>query len=78
MQKAALITAGIIFALLAISHVIRWLAPVEILIGGNNLPLSISLLSGIFLSLLSIWMFVAAKNVKENSKENEGEQEKGE
>ena len=78
MQKAALTTAGIIFALLAISHVIRWLAPVDILIGGNNLPLSISLLSGIFLSLLSIWMFVAAKNMKESSKENEGEQEKSE
>ena len=78
MQKIALITAGIIFALLAMSHAIRWLAPIEILIGGNNLPLTISLLSGVFLALLSIWMFVAAKNMKENSKENEGEQEKGE
>ena len=78
MQKIALITAGIIFALLAMSHAIRWLAPIEILIGGNNLPLTISLLSGIFLTLLSIWMFVAAKNMKESSRENEGEQEKSE
>ena len=70
MQKIALITAGIVFALLAISHAIRWLFPVEILIGGNTLPLIISLSSGIILAFLSIWMFIAAKIIKPVQKEN--------
>jgi len=29
MQKTALITSGIVFGLLAISHAIRWLSPVK-------------------------------------------------
>ena len=37
MQKTALITSGIVFGLLAISHAIRWLSPVEILVNGNIL-----------------------------------------
>ena len=71
MQKVALITAGVVFALLAISHIIRWLSPVEILIDGNVLPLVISLSSGIILALLSIWMFMAVKKIKPTTKEDE-------
>ena len=71
MQKVALITAGVVFALLAISHIIRWLSPVEILIDGNILPLVISLSSGIILALLSIWMFMAVKKIKPTTKEDE-------
>ena len=78
MPKKALIIAGIVFALLAISHVIRWLAPVEILIDGNTLPLIISLFAGIFLALLSAWMFIAAMNIKETPQENEEKQGKDE
>ena len=64
MQKTALITSGVVFALLAISHAVRWLSPVEILINGNVLPFIISLFSGVILALLSIWMFIAAKKMK--------------
>ena len=35
MQKTALITSGTVFALLTISHVIRWLFPVKILVIGD-------------------------------------------
>ena len=38
MQKTALVTAGIIFTLLAISHFIRWLYAVEVLADGKILP----------------------------------------
>ena len=38
MQKTALVTAGIIFTLLAISHFIRWLYAVEVLVDGKTLP----------------------------------------
>ena len=68
--RTALITSGIVFALLAISHVVRWLSPVEILIDGKVLPLIFSIFSGIILILLSIWMFFVAKKVKITSKDD--------
>ena len=64
MQKVALLTSGTIFILLALSHVIRWLSPVEILINGYALSFVVSLVSGVTFTLLSIWMFVAAKKIK--------------
>ena len=70
MQKTALITSGVVFALLAISHAVRLLSPVEILINGKVLPLIISLVSSILLALLSIWMFVAAIKIKKKPKED--------
>ena len=70
MQKTALITSGIVFGLLSISHAIRWLSPVEILVDGNVLSFITSLSSGIILALLSIWMFIAAKKTKPIPSEN--------
>ena len=70
MQKIALITSGIVFGLLSISHAIRWLSPVEILVDGNVLSFITSLSSGIILALLSIWMFIAAKKAKPIPDEN--------
>jgi len=61
MQKVALVTAGIIFTLVAISHFIRWLYAVEVLVGGKTLPVVASIFACVFLALLAIWMFVAAK-----------------
>jgi hypothetical protein len=73
MQKTALITSGVVFALLTISHAIRWLSPVEVLVDGTALPLIISLSSGVILATLSVWMFIAAnkKNTPGENKEDE-------
>jgi hypothetical protein len=73
MQKTALITSGIVFGLLALSHAIRWLSPVEISINGQTLPFIISLSSGIILALLSIWMLLAARKTKFPKNENKEE-----
>ena len=73
MQKTALITSGIVFGLLALSHAIRWLSPVEISINGQTLPFIISLCSGIILALLSIWMLLAARKTKFPKNENKEE-----
>ncbi len=70
MQKTALVTSGIVFGLLAISHAIRWLYPIEILVDGNIISFITSLSSGIILALLSIWMFIAAKKTKPIPSEN--------
>ena len=68
MQKISLITSGVVFALLAISHLIRWLYPVEILINGDSVAYIVSLFSGAILALLSIWMFIAVRKMEPNSK----------
>jgi hypothetical protein len=73
MQKTALITSGIVFGVLALSHAIRWLSPVEISINGQTLPFIISLSSGIILALLSIWMLLAARKTKFPKNENKEE-----
>ena len=73
MQKPALITSGVVFGLLAISHAVRWLFPVEILVDGNVLSFITSLSSGVILALLSAWMFFAARKTKPTSSENENE-----
>jgi hypothetical protein len=70
MQKTALTTSGIVFGLLAVSHLIRWLFPVEILIDGDILPFITSLSSGIILALLSMWMFFVARKTKPISSKN--------
>ena len=64
MQKMALVTAGIIFTLVAISHFIRWLYAVEVLVDGKTLPVVASIFACVFLALLAIWMFIAAKKMK--------------
>ena len=72
MQKISLITSGVVFALLAISHLIRWLYPVEILINGDSVSFIVSLSSGVILALLSIWMFIAVRKMEPNSKKPMG------
>jgi len=64
MLKTALVTAGIIFTLLAISHFIRWLYAVEVLVDGKTLPVVAYIFACVFLALLAIWMFFAAKKMK--------------
>ena len=64
MQKTALVTAGIIFTLLAISHFIRWLYAVEVLVDGKTLPVVAYIFACVFLTLLAIWMFIVAKKMK--------------
>ena len=72
MQKISLITSGVVFGLLAISHLIRWLYPVEILINGDSVAFIVSLSSGVILALLSIWMFIAVRTMEPNSKKPMG------
>ena len=64
MQKTALVTTGIIFTLLAIYHFIRWLYAVEVLVDGKTLPVVAYIFACVFLALLAIWMFIAAKKMK--------------
>ena len=53
MLKTALVTAGIIFTLLAISHFIRWLYAVEVLVDGKTLQVVAYIFACFFFSFTS-------------------------
>ena len=63
MQKMALVAAGVIFSLVAISHFIRALYAVEVLMVGKIVPIVVSPFLCIFAVLTATWMFIAVKQL---------------
>ena len=63
MQKMALVAAGVIFSLVAISHFIMALYAVEVLMVGKIVPIFVSPFLCIFVVLMATWMFIAAKQL---------------
>ena len=61
MAKAPLITAGVIFALIALIHVSRVFFQFPIVISNYPIPLSANIIAFIIFGLLSFWMFTSAK-----------------
>ncbi len=56
----ALITAGIIFAIIALIHVLRLIYKIEIVVAGKRIPSWVSVIGFVIPLLLSIWMFAIA------------------
>jgi|TARA_B100000315_G_C14453063_1_gene530081 hypothetical protein len=61
MQKAALYTAGVIFAAGTIGHVVRLITGFEITIGEVVVPVWVSFPGVLVAGLLAVWMVVAAR-----------------
>ncbi len=61
MRKAALYTAGIIFAAGTVGHAVRLTTGFEITIGDFVLPVWVSVPGVLVAALLAIWMVVAAR-----------------
>jgi hypothetical protein len=61
MQKAALYTAGAIFAAGAIGHGFRLINGFEITVGGFTVPMWVSYPGVLAAALLAIWMAAAAR-----------------
>ena len=61
MQKAALYTAGVIFALGTIGHLARLIVGFEIAIAGFVVPVWVSFPGVVAAAGLAIWMVVAAR-----------------
>lgn len=61
MKNTALKTAGVIFLLVSILHLLRVIFKVEVTIGGSPVSLWVSLAGFAVALLLSIWMFKSAK-----------------
>lgn len=60
-KNIALKVAGIIFFLVSIMHLLRFLFKVEVVIAGFTVPLFCSLFGFTFALLLSLWMFKSLK-----------------
>ncbi len=61
MHKPALYTAGTVFAIVALVHVVRFFLGTEIVVGGGVIPVFVSLPAAIVSALLAAWMIVAAR-----------------
>jgi hypothetical protein len=61
MQKAALYTATVVFFVVSLAHLLRYVAETEIVVGGVVLPESLSLVVGLVLMGLAVWLFVAGR-----------------
>ncbi len=61
MPKAALTTAGVIFALVSALHWLRYALGSEVTIAGTAVPLSASLIGGIVAAVLAAWMILAGR-----------------
>ena len=62
MQRPALYTAAVIFAAIALLHLIRFFLGTEIVVGGAVVPVFASLPAGIVLAVLALWMVFAARD----------------
>ena len=61
MQKAALYTSGVVFAAVAVAHLVRLTTGFEIAVGGIIVPVWVSFLGALIAALLAAWMVVAAR-----------------
>ena len=61
MEKTALLTAGIIFLIVSILHLLRLLFRTEVKIGKYIIPIWFSVLGFVIPLLLSLWMFNLVK-----------------
>lgn len=63
MQKAALYTSGVIFAVGAVGHLVRLIAGFEIVVGGVVVPVWVSAPGVLIAAILAAWMGVAARRL---------------
>lgn len=61
MQKAALYTSGVVFAAVAVAHLVRLITGFEIVVGGIVAPVWVSFLGALIAALLAVWMVAAAR-----------------
>lgn len=61
MKNTALKTAGVIFLLVSIFHLLRVIFKIEFIVGGTSIAPWISLIGFAVALLLSVWMFKSAK-----------------
>ena len=61
MPRLALNVAGFVFILVAIAQFTRYALAIQIIANGINIPLGVSLVAGVVLTILAVWMWIAAR-----------------
>ena len=61
MKNAALYTAGTIFSMVSLAHLVRYFRADEVLIGSYSIPVPWSLILGLVILGLAGWMVAAAR-----------------
>ncbi len=61
MQKIALKTAGIIFLVIAILHVVRIFLQLDIFVSETEIPFAVSWIGSVVSAGLGLWMLLASK-----------------
>ncbi len=61
MQKTALNVSGVIFLVVALAHVWRYLLKVPVTFGATRIPLELSFVGAVAGFLLALWMFSSAR-----------------
>ena len=61
MKNAALYTAGTIFGMVSLAHLVRYFRADEVLISGYSIPVPWSLILGLVILGLAGWMVAAAR-----------------
>jgi hypothetical protein len=61
-KKTPLIVAGIVFSIVAILHLLRIIYHWEVIIAGQSIPMSVSIVGFVVTAILAIWMFRAASS----------------
>ncbi len=63
MPKAALYTAGAVFALVSVLHWVRYALESEITFDGSAFPVSGSIVLGLVAAVLAAWMILAGRKI---------------
>lgn len=57
-----LLIGGLVFALIAVAHLLRVIFEIPIMIGQASVPMAVSVVGLIIAFFLSLWMFLAVKS----------------
>jgi hypothetical protein len=61
MHKPALYTATVVFLVVSLAHLLRFVAETEVVVSGVVIPVSLSLVVGLVSMGLALWLFVAGR-----------------
>ena len=64
MKKAALVVSGLVFSIVAILHIVRYVKGWQIIIDQFTVPMNSSIFAAIVSGILAIWMFMSACDCK--------------
>ena len=60
-KKPALITAGCVFSVVSAAHWVRYFRADEVIVSGSVVPVWWSLILGVAILALAVWMFMASR-----------------